>query len=240
MRRPWAECSLQQATRQFSWARYMPSDVGFQDSFMPTPYVYENSTISVNGQDVPTAGWLEENLMGMALNYMGQRAADRQPFLMYYPFFSVHAGWMTSDHAGPRFQRPAPPEYLDKYAALPISSSTAQLYAMLEYVDSQVGRLLAWLDASGLASNTYVMLSGDNGPALFGSEQGHLLKEVRMPSGMAGSKHEVKEGGIRNFLAVRGPGIPQGGTSGQLAGLVDVLPTLAELAGLGQDVAHQP
>lgn len=34
----------------------MPSDVGFQDSFMPTPYVYENSTISVNGQDVPTAG----------------------------------------------------------------------------------------------------------------------------------------------------------------------------------------
>lgn len=37
------------------------------------------------------AGWLEENLMGMALNYMGQRAADRQPFLMYYPFFSVHA-----------------------------------------------------------------------------------------------------------------------------------------------------
>lgn len=218
----------------------MPSDVGFQDSFMPTPYVYENSTISVNGQDVPTAGWLEENLMGMALNYMGQRAADRQPFLMYYPFFSVHAGWMTSDHAGPRFQRPAPPEYLDKYAALPIISCTAQLYAMLEYVDSQVGRLLAWLDASGLASNTYVMLSGDNGPALFGSEQGHLPKEVRMPSGMAGSKHEVKEGGIRNFLAVRGPGIPQCGTSGQLAGLVDVLPTLAELAGLGQDVALQP
>lgn len=143
---------------------------------------------------------------------------------------------MTSDHAGPRFQRPAPPEYLDKYAALPISSTTAQLYAMLEYVDSQVGRgrarqntaaaaalatvfadvarrrfwcvqqpqlaccarprgrltiggmfvyaatqvgrLLAWLDASGLASNTYVMLSGDNGPALFGSEQGHLPKEV--------------------------------------------------------------
>lgn len=52
----------------------------------------------------------------------------------------MSSGWMTSDHAGPGFQRPAPPEYLDKYAALPISSSTAQLYAMLEYVDSQVGR----------------------------------------------------------------------------------------------------
>lgn len=44
----------------------------------------------------------------------------------------------------------------------------------------------------------------------------------------------LSQGGIRNFLAVRGPGIPQGGTSGQLAGLVDVLPMLAELAGLGQ------
>lgn len=56
--------------------------------------------------------------------------------------------------------------------------------------------------------------------------------QVRMPSGMQGSKHEVLEGGIRNFLAIRGPGVQQGATNWQLTGLVDVLPTLVELAGI--------
>lgn len=53
-----------------------------------------------------------------------------------------------------------------------------------------------------------------------------------MPSGMQGAKHTVLEGGIRNFLAVSGPGIPQGSTSYALTGLVDVLPTIVDLASL--------
>ena len=83
------------------------------------------------------------------------------------------------DHAGPRYQRPAPPKYLDKFLAMPLSQDTAHLYAMLEHIDDQIGRLVDWLDQSALAKNTYVFLGGDNGPALFGSEQRPVPKEVR-------------------------------------------------------------
>jgi hypothetical protein len=49
------------------------------------------------------------------------------------------SGWLTSARTGPRYQRPAPQKYLDKYLSLPISDDTAHLYAMLEYIDFQVG-----------------------------------------------------------------------------------------------------
>lgn len=47
----------------------------------------------------------------------------------------------------------------------------------------QIGRLLDWLDSSGLAANTYVMLGGDNGPALFHNEERPVPKEVCMVDG---------------------------------------------------------
>lgn len=57
---------------------------------------------------------------------------------------------------------------------------------------------------------------------------------------MQGSKHEVEEGGIRNFLAVRGPGVPQGTSTDVLTALVDVIPTLVDMAGIQQVISHAP
>lgn len=45
---------------------------------------------------------------------------------------------MTSKFEGPRYQRPAPPEYFARYSGLGLANSTAQLYAMLEHMDDQV------------------------------------------------------------------------------------------------------
>lgn len=51
-----------------------------------------------------------------------------------------------------------------------------------------------------------------------------------MPSGMQGAKHLVLEGGIRSFLAVKGPGVAQGAIRDELLGMIDVLPTMVQLA----------
>lgn len=59
----------------------------------------------------------------------------------------------------------------------------------------------------------------------------------RMPSGMMGYKKDVLEGGVRNYLAVRGPGIQAGVTDSTLVSITDVLPTMASLAGL-ETAAH--
>lgn len=62
---------------------------------------------------------------------------------------AVHlcSGWLTSSLSGPRYQRPAPPKYVEKYLSHPISDDTAHLYAMLEYIDYQV-RSLEWVHAA--------------------------------------------------------------------------------------------
>lgn len=63
------------------------------------------------------------------------------------------------------------------------------------------------------------------------------LAQIRMPSRMVGSKTDVYEGGWRNFLAVRGPGVPRGAVSTALTGIADLAPTLVALAG-GTSTQH--
>lgn len=53
-----------------------------------------------------------------------------------------------------------------------------------------------------------------------------------MPSGMVGYKKDVTEGGIRNYLAVQGPGIQAGVLDSTLTSITDVLPTMADLANI--------
>jgi arylsulfatase A-like enzyme len=53
-----------------------------------------------------------------------------------------------------------------------------------------------------------------------------------MPSNMEGAKSLPYDGGIRNFLAVQGPGVQAGVVDSTLLGLVDILPTVADLAGM--------
>jgi len=49
---------------------------------------------------------------------------------------------------------------------------------------------------------------------------------------MLGGKSDITEGGIRNFLAVRGPGVPHGIVDSTLMDVTDVLPTIADIAGI--------
>ncbi len=92
--------------------------------------------------------------------------------------------------------------------------------AAISYVDAQVGRLLDALDQSGLAKNTIVMLWGDNG---------YYMGE----HGWWGSKHNLYEGATRVPLIVAAPDMRAAGQcTAALVELVDMYPTLAELAGL--------
>jgi len=91
-------------------------------------------------------------------------------------------------------------------------------YASTSYVDTQIGKVLTGLEELGLAENTIVVLWGDHGF--------HL--------GDLGiwTKHTNYEQANRIPLIFAGPGITPGAASGQLAGSIDVFPTLADLAGI--------
>ncbi len=102
---------------------------------------------------------------------------------------------------------------------------------MIEIIDSDVGRILDKLDELGLAENTLVLFSSDNGPH---QEGGHKMPFFDSNGPLKGMKRDLYEGGIRVPLIVRWSGhIHPGAESDHLSGFQDVLPTLAEIAGRG-------
>lgn len=100
---------------------------------------------------------------------------------------------------------------------------------MMEIIDHQVGRVLDKLDELGLAENTLVLFSSDNGPH---QEGGHKMPFFDSNGPLKGKKRDLYEGGIRVPMIARWPGRIQSGTETDLlSGFQDVLPTLAEVAG---------
>jgi len=91
-------------------------------------------------------------------------------------------------------------------------------YACVSFVDAQVGKLLNELERSGLADNTIVILWGDHGFKL--GENGGWGKA---------SNFELD---ARVPLIIRVPGLPKNIQINGLVELIDVYPTLAELAGI--------
>ncbi len=92
----------------------------------------------------------------------------------------------------------------------------------LEYMDAEVGRLLTALQDAGLAENTLVVFSSDNGPMLREGDTGKLRGRIR----------EHYEGGLRVPFIARYPDkIPAGRVDATPCTAMDVFPTLVHLAG---------
>ena len=106
-------------------------------------------------------------------------------------------------------------------------------YAVLTEVDRQVGRILGRLDALGLAENTVVIFSSDNGPESglipFTSHYGSAASA----GPFRGLKRSLYEGGIRTPFIVRWRGATPAGRvdDATVIGGVDLLPSLCKLAG---------
>jgi arylsulfatase A-like enzyme len=94
----------------------------------------------------------------------------------------------------------------------------ADYYAAIMFVDEQVGRLLDALDRTGQTKNTVVVFSSDHGLAI-GSH------------GLMG-KQSLYEHSMKSPLLMAGPGIPEGRKCDALCYLLDIFPTLGELAGV--------
>jgi arylsulfatase A-like enzyme len=108
-------------------------------------------------------------------------------------------------------------------------------------VDADFGRILAELDRLGLARNTLVVFTTDNGYAPAGDIPSHRALGHDSSGGFRGAKSDSYEGGHRVPFLVRWPGVtPPGGRSGAVIGHLDLFATLAEVLGvpLPVDVAE--
>ena len=100
-------------------------------------------------------------------------------------------------------------------------------------VDAAIGQVLAKLDQTGLAENTLVIFTSDNGCAP-NARIDELIAKGHHPSGpLRGHKADIFEGGHRVPMIVRWPGkVPPGTRSDRLVGLLDLMATCAEVLGV--------
>jgi arylsulfatase A-like enzyme len=117
------------------------------------------------------------------------------------------------------------PELAAKYGAGKNHQAEPNFKAVLEEYDRQMGRLLDGLKELGIAANTLVVFTGDNGPL--------PTYQQRRTGGLRGSKLSLYEGGIRQPLLVWSPGrVPAGALNTKtVLNSVDLLPTFCRLAG---------
>lgn len=120
--------------------------------------------------------------------------------------------------------------------------TAAQIFsASVTDLDTQIGRLLEGLDRLGVAENTVVLFSSDNGP-----EDIHIKNAGHSGIGSAGPfrgrKRSLYEGGVRVPGIMRWPGhVPAGRVDDEsVVAAVDWLPTVCRLAGVEVPASHQP
>ena len=180
---------------------------------------YFDAPLEHNGRLITGNGFIADDLADHAMRFIEQHR--KQPFFCYVPFNLPHTPAQVPDRFFKKFADFTPTMRYREPQREDIVKTRAIL-AMCENVDWNVGRLLQKLDALKLADNTIVIYFSDNGP-----------NSLRWNGGMKGHKGTVDEGGVRAPFFIRWPGrIPAGAKVSQIAGAIDLLPTLADLAGI--------
>jgi len=171
---------------------------------------YWHPTIVRNGRGVPTkpTDYGPDLFVEFLLDF-ARRHKDR-PFLVYYPMCLTHGSW---DFEANRSGYLPVPE-LDADGQPTGRKVPGSLKSNVEYTDALVGRIVKGLEALGLRDDTILMFTCDNGTAVYGKNKVSGERGPLVP------------------LIVSGPGrVRPRGDCDELVSLVDVFPTLADLAG---------
>ena len=201
---------------------YHPTARGFDEYFGHSSGhwgEYIDAPLEENGSMVRTSGYIVDVCTDRALDFIQRHRT--KPFLCYVPFTTPHSPWRAPDSDWARF-RDRPIMQTATNPALEKPDETRCALAMMENQDANVGRVLRRLDELGVAENTLVVYFTDNGPNSF-----------RYNGGMKNRKGSTDEGGVRSPLFIRWPAkLPAGHTVPEIAGAIDLLPTLTALAGI--------
>ena len=147
-----------------------------------------------------------------------------KPFFLYLAFTMPHA----NNEAGKKGMEV--PDY-GPYASTDWPEPQKGHAAMITRMDADVGRLLEKLEKNGVADNTLILFSSDNGPHAEGGND-PSFNDSNGP--LKGIKRDLTDGGIRVPLVARWPGkIAAGKTSNFVGSFVDMMPTLVEATGSG-------
>ncbi|MBI1372597.1 MAG: sulfatase-like hydrolase/transferase [Phycisphaera sp.] len=220
---------------------FLPTDQGFDINYGG------NHTGSPRGgyyapwqnPQIPEPGkpgeYLTDRLTDASIDFLRKRDPAR-PFLLYLAYYNVHTPVQEckefvqhfKDKAAKMFKGATP--FADEHDGVSRMRQDRPDYAsMVAAVDKSVGRLLDQLDALKLTGNTVVIFFSDNGGlCTLGAKNGSTCN-LPLRSG----KGWVYEGGVREPMIVRAPGVTKPGAVCDTPVIsMDFFPTMLELAGL--------
>lgn len=163
------------------------------------------------------------------------QAADADPFFLMLSYYNVHTP-ITADNrsieyyktkAGETFEGETPNQQ-ERNGTSRLRQDNPDYASMVGAVDASVGRIMKRLEADGLDKNTIVMFFSDNGGLCTLRNRVGPTSNLPLRSG----KGWLYEGGIREPMIVRAPGVTRpGSTSDAVVSSTDFFPTILSLAG---------
>lgn len=182
--------------------------------------------VPVNMDDPAYKGGAGRIVMDKALPFIEGAVAKKQPFFTVIWFNAPHA----PVHASPELHK----YYTDKG----VKDGVAHYYGSITEMDEQIGRLRKELKRLGVADNTLITFTSDNGPE--GKKSSAEVDKVKkgkdryagITDGLRGRKRSLYEGGVRVPTVIAWPGkIKPGSVMAQPTSTLDYLPTLVDLVG---------
>lgn len=202
---------------------FLPTDQGFDINIggnqggspprSPKPYF---GPFELPNLKVGPGEFLNDKLTEAAVGFIEQSKAN--PFLLYLPHYAVHIPLGAPEAKVARYSGKANGRYNPIYAS------------MVESLDDSVGQVLEAIDRAGVADRTMVMFFSDNGGLRY---EGKAQKPVTDNSPLRAGKGHLYEGGIREPLIVRYPGVVKpGAVIDTPVSSVDFFPTFCDAAGV--------
>ena len=189
---------------------------GFLGDMMDDYYTHLRHNINYmrHGFDtIDPSGHATDLFTEWSTDFIHAQAQSSDPFFLYLAYNAPHTPIQPPDEWIARVQEHEPD----------ISPQRAKYIALVEHMDAGIGRVLDTLVETDQLSNTLVIYTSDNGGSIdVGAHNGPLR----------GQKGEMYEGGIRVPTCVMWPGyIPEGHVTDQVSLLMDLFPTVCEVAG---------
>ncbi len=215
-----------QLARVTAWTG--PADIRLPVYRMKAPKVLEGDIERVSARD-----WDD---VDKAKAFLAGRAGDKEPFFLYvgirapHPAFTTSRRWLnmvdkdavtippedTELHPVMEYQR-ITKNWMHGFSREMVHKTRSIYYAMCAEADAMVGELLGEMDRLELAEDTYFIFSSDHGENNLEHRQFY--------------KMNMYESSVRVPLVIAGPGVRRGVVVDNIVSLIDIYPTLMDMAG---------
>jgi len=207
---------------------FSPNAQGFGPGLVGTAQFYYPPT-DLPPPDKTNDGKTSDRIADEAVKFID--ANKDKSFFAYLPFQAVHVPILGKPELVAKYERkkasaPADAWGHDRNSDVRLVQNHAAYAAMLEQMDSAIGRVLAALDRNGLTERTVVIFMSDNGG--LATAEGSPTSNLPLRCG----KGWPYEGGVRVPMIVRAPGVTKAGATCDSPVIsTDFYPTILELTG---------